>query len=240
MNISYTNELHVKYKARASSSAATILPVVFDLFSPKTVVDVGCGHGIWLSKCNQLGVKSLLGIDGTYIDSNQLLILSDSFMTMDLNHPRRIDRKFDLAISLEVAEHLLPESTDAYLDMLTSLSEQILFSAAIPGQEGDAHINAHWPSFWIGKFQQRGYVALDFIRPRIWHDESVALCYRQNIQYFVSEKLFQSNSKFRELPRANCLHLIDEGSLQVQLGFRESLRRCGRILRDSVWLGRGH
>jgi hypothetical protein len=237
MRISYTNELHAKYKARTISSAEVILPMVFDQFRPKTVVDIGCGHGIWLRKCRQQGATGLLGVDGTYIDSNQMLTPPECFMAMDLNHPGRIDRKFDLAMSLEVAEHLKPEATDAFLELLTSLSDQILFSAGIPGQEGDAHINARWPAFWINEFGKRGYVALDFIRPRIWHDETVALWYRQNILFFVSEKLYNSSAKIRELPRANCLHLIDEGSLQSLLGLRESLRRCGKILCNSLRRG---
>ena len=239
MNISYTNALHAKYKARTIASAGVILPIVFDLLQPKTVVDIGCGHGIWLSKCRQQGATSILGVDGNYIDPDQMLIPPDCFMAMDLNHPNHIDRMFDLAISLEVAEHLRPDSTQAYLGLLTSLSDQILFSAAIPGQEGDAHINARWPAFWIGEFERRGFVALDFIRPKIWHDETVALCYRQNVLFFVSEKRYAASPKFRELPRANCLHLIDEGSLQSLLGLRETLRRCGRILCDSLRPGRG-
>lgn len=235
MNISYTNELHAKYKARTISSADVILPMVFDRFRPKTVVDIGCGHGIWLSKTRQLGATGLLGVDGAYIDSGQMLISSDCFKVMDLNHPSPIDRKFDLAMSLEVAEHLRPDSTEAYLGLLTSLSDQILFSAAIPGQEGDAHINARWPAFWIDEFKKKGFIALDFIRPQIWHNEAVALCYRQNILFFVSEKIYNSSEVYQELPRANCLHLIDEGILQSMLGFRESIRRCGRILCDSLW-----
>jgi hypothetical protein len=237
MNISYTNELHAKYKARTISSAEVILPIVFDQLRPKTVVDIGCGHGIWLNACKQLGATGLLGVDGTYIDPNQMLTPPECFMPMDLNHPGRIDRKFDLAMSLEVAEHLRPGSTDEYLDLLTSLSDQVLFSAAIPGQPGDAHINARWPAFWIGKFEKRGYVALDFIRPQVWHNEDVLLCYRQNILLFVAKKRHENNERLRALPRVNCLHLIDEGSLQSLLGVRNSLRRCFMPLLGRVFRG---
>lgn len=234
MNISYSNELHNKYKARTLSSAEVILPLVFDRFHPQSVVDIGCGHGIWLNQCRQLGATSLLGVDGSYIDPGQLLISPDHFMSMDLNHLGHLDRSFDLAISVEVAEHLQPQSTDAFLDFVSSLSKRILFSAAIPGQAGDAHINARWPSFWIREFEKRGFVALDFIRPRIWHDETVMLCYRQNILFFVAEELYRNDADMQDLQRANCLQLIDEGNLQVLLGLRESLCRCGRLLWNAL------
>ena len=194
---------------------------------------------IWLNACKQLGATGLLGVDGSYIDPGQLLIPRDCFQPMDLNQPGKIDRRFDLAMSVEVAEHLRPESTGAFLELRTSLSDRILFSAAIPGQPGDTHINARWPAFWIGEFEKRGFAALDFIRPKIWHDERVMLCYRQNLLFFVKEGPYKANAGLRELPRANCLQLIDEGSLQSLLGFRESLRRCGRILGNVLRRGRG-
>src|ERR1700675_552820 len=32
---------------------------------PKSVLDVGCGHGAWLKACHELGATQLLGLDGT-------------------------------------------------------------------------------------------------------------------------------------------------------------------------------
>ncbi|NLB65648.1 MAG: class I SAM-dependent methyltransferase [Lentisphaerae bacterium] len=235
MNISYTNELHAKYSNRTLASAEAILPLVLSPMVPESVVDVGCGHGWWLSVCLKLGVKTVLGLDGSYIEPSQMRIPPDSFQAMDLNSPGIISQKFDLAISVEVAEHLHPSSTGGYLDLLASLSDQILFSAAIPGQAGDAHVNARWPAFWINELEKRGFVALDFIRPIIWHNEEVALCYRQNILFFVSKHKYDSDPQLRMLPRTNCLHLIDEGILESLLGFRASLHRCMALLGNMAW-----
>lgn len=226
MNISYSNELHAKYKDRTVASAEVILPLVFALGVPQSVVDIGCGPGFWLECCKKSGSKCLLGIDGNYIDSAQLAIPADCFRPMDLNRPFPLAERFDLAMSLEVVEHLTPTSTPAFLDMLVSSSRRILFSAAIPGQPGDAHINGRWPAFWIKEFAARGFVALDFIRPQIWHNETVALCYRQNILYFVAKSDYEADAELRHLPQANCLHLIDEDTLQLLLSAPESLRRC--------------
>lgn len=238
MAIQYTNALHEKYKDRTIASAEAVLPIVFEVIHPGAVADIGCGHGIWLKTCQELGATDLLGMDGDYIDSNQLLIPQDCFLPMDLNHPGKIDRRFDLAISVEVGEHLQPKSTGRFLDLLTSLSDCILFSAAIPGQPGDAHINARWPTFWIGEFERRGFIPLDFIRPRIWHDEKIMLCYRQNLLFFVKKDLYVLDGNLQALPRANCLHLIDADTLQSLLGFRASLLRCGKLLKQALHIGR--
>ena len=239
MNISYTNELHAKYKERTRASVAAILPLAFARSKPASVVDVGCGHGVWLAACKNMGVSRISGIDGSYIDPAQMDIPPECFRAMDLNRPIPVGSTFDMAISLEVAEHLRPESTNDYLQFLTSLSPRILFAAAIPGQPGDAHVNERWPSFWIEEFKKRGYAALDFIRPQIWHAEEVILCYRQNILFFAKEELCARGAEYDGLPRANCLHLVDEGILQELLGVRESLKRCGRHVANSLTPGRG-
>ena len=64
----------------------------------------------------------------------------------DLAQPLQIDRRFDLALSLEVAEHLPPECGSEFVQTLTDLSSVILFSAAIPFQGGTDHLNEQWPS----------------------------------------------------------------------------------------------
>jgi hypothetical protein len=63
-------------------------------------------------------------------------------------------------------------------------SDQILFSAAIPGQGGSLHVNEQWPSYWIKLFSEHGYRCFDFIRPQIWTDRAIESWYRQNILFF--------------------------------------------------------
>jgi SAM-dependent methyltransferase len=231
MDIQYTNELHRKYVARTVASANRVIPLVLDVTSPSSVVDVGCGHGHWLKRFLERGITDVLGIDGAYVNAEELVIPRDRFQVMDLNQPVHLDRRFDLAVSLEVAEHLKPTSSEPFVSFLTSLSDRVLFSAGIPGQPGDFHINARWPSFWRELFEQRGYVALDYIRPRIWHDEDVMLCYRQNTYVMVKRDALDADSRMRVLPRANCLTLVDEDALRIHLGWKATLRRAiGRVM----------
>jgi hypothetical protein len=96
--------------------------------------------------------------------------------------------RYDLAVCLEVAEHL-PESSAADLvRALTAFAPVVLFSAAVPGQGGVGHINEQWPAYWKGLFEQHGFYRRDPIRPRIWTNERVHWWYRQNIFLFASRQ----------------------------------------------------
>ena len=151
------------------------------------MVDVGCGTGTWCAEFLEQGVRTVLGVDGAYVDKSQLMIPPGSFLARDLAAPLRLDRTFDLAISMEVAEHLPPERGASFVDDLTRLAPIVLFSAAIPGQGGTSHVNEQWPSYWDGLFRKRGFRAIDCLRARFWDDPSIDWWYRQNMFLFVRE-----------------------------------------------------
>ena len=104
------------------------------------------------------------------------------------NYHHNSSDKYDLAISIEVAEHINEEYSNLFIDNLCSAADVVLFSAAIPYQSGDGHVNCQWPSYWQQKFNQRGFVPADFIRREIWNNDKVALHCRQNICLYISEK----------------------------------------------------
>ena len=101
--------------------------------------------------------------------------------TFDLN------KKFDLLISLEVAEHLPKESADIFVKSLTTHSDFILFSAAIPGQGGQYHVNEQWPNYWNEKFVDNGYEAFDILRSHFWNNENVFWWYKQNMVIYAKK-----------------------------------------------------
>jgi 2-polyprenyl-3-methyl-5-hydroxy-6-metoxy-1,4-benzoquinol methylase len=133
--------------ASALQSARVVAPLVYDLLRPRTVVDVGCGRGAWLRAFQECGVEHIQGLDGDYVDREMLLIAPQSFTPYDLSRLKKIDGHFDLAICLEVLEHLSPESGCNVVDALTGAASVVLFSAAIPGQGGTGHVNEQWPSY---------------------------------------------------------------------------------------------
>jgi hypothetical protein len=103
-----------------------------------------------------------------------------------------MNRRFDMAISVEVAEHLSPTRAASFIDDLTRLAPVVVFSAAIPFQDGTHHINEQWPSYWRSLFASHNYHAIDCIRPRFWSDTTVDLWYRQNMVVYLSQEYAQT------------------------------------------------
>jgi SAM-dependent methyltransferase len=166
-------------------SAMIVLPLVFSRITPRSIVDVGCGTGTWLRAAEELGVHDYLGYDGAHV--RQLSIPANRFIAADLSRPIATNRKFDLAICCEVAEHLPEAAAKTLVGSLISLSDVVLFSAAIPWQGGVHHVNEQWPAYWQALFRADRYSAHDFIRPRIWNDDRVEWWYRQNTILYVAD-----------------------------------------------------
>ncbi len=170
-------------------SAEQIISVVVNTLNLTidSAVDVGCGSGTWLNVLKkQEKLKNIKGIDGQWVDRNFLIIPDEDFIEADLSTTLlKFSYKFDLAISLEVAEHLAPERAEAFIDYLTDLSDLVLFSAAIPFQGGTNHLNERWPNYWAELFEKHEFVPLDIIRPEIWNDQKIRIPYRQNTILYV-------------------------------------------------------
>lgn len=169
----------------ALPSARAVLPMVLDLAPIASAVDLGCGNGGWLSVLHELGIEDVLGLDGDWVALDQLRIAPERFRRVRLDGPIAVDRRFDLAISLEVAEHLPPERATAFVATLCDLAPLVLFSAAIPDQGGLNHVNEQWPAYWAALFGQRGYRLVDSIRPAIWENPAVTWWYKQNLLLFA-------------------------------------------------------
>ncbi|MEG4234171.1 glycosyltransferase [Microcoleus sp. Pol11C3] len=188
---SYTRNFYLLIGEGTRTSAREIIPLLLDLLQPilpKSVVDVGCGTGSWLAAFYKLGIADCLGIDGDYVDRTILQIPLNQFQSADLKQPLQINRKFDLAISLEVAEHLPATCAENFVNSLTQLAPVILFSAAIPFQGGVEHVNEQWPQYWVYYFQKNGYAVIDCLRKKIWNNDKVEPWYAQNILIFVKQE----------------------------------------------------
>lgn len=169
------------------TSAKEVVPILMELFQVESVADVGCGLGSWLHVFQKNGVSKILGLDGHWVDKNKLLIDEINFREINLIKPPLIQEEFDLVSCLEVAEHLPQEAASTLVSFLTSLGDTIIFSAAIPGQGGQNHINEQWPDYWADLFAQHDFKFYDIIRPKIWNNENIQWWYRQNI-FVVSRK----------------------------------------------------
>jgi SAM-dependent methyltransferase len=184
----YTTGFYEMQRNGSLLSARKIVPEVLRLAGNcKSVVDVGCGVGTWLKVFEENGITDFLGIDGDYVDARMLEISAAHFHPHDLRTPLNFGRQFDLVVSLEVAEHLPPDRADVFIDTLTSLGPIVLFSAAVPFQNGNNHINEQWPDYWAEQFARRGFVPVDAVRKFVWSDSDVEPWYAQNTLLFVKE-----------------------------------------------------
>lgn len=171
------------------TSASVIVPRILELHpDPKSVIDVGCGTGSWLRQYIESGIGDALGVDGYLPDADQLLVPADRTMGCDLSQPLKLGRRFDIAQCLEVAEHLPPAAAPGFVESLVGLSDLVVFGAAIPGQGGTHHVNEQWQSYWTALFARHGYVAVDAIRPQVWHEPSVEWWYAQNTLVYVNSR----------------------------------------------------
>lgn len=157
-----------------------------------SVLDVGCGVGTWLSVASELGASVCEGIEGPWVRTGSHLVVdSDTITVANLESEWSLARKYDLGICLEVAEHLSTEAGDRLVETLANHCDAVLFSAAIPGQGGNGHINEQWPRYWQERFRRYNREAIDLVRPLFFEDEEIPWWYRQNTVVFVKRKLLE-------------------------------------------------
>lgn len=180
---------HVDEADGAIRAAATIVPLVLEITGPlNSVVDVGGGTGGWLREFGKAGVARLALVDAAVVEPH-LVVPRECFHAADLEQPLPALGRFGMAASLECAEHLSAARAESLVEWLTSASDVVLFSAAIPGQGGKSHINEQFSSYWSTLFGKFHFVRRDVIRQRILSDASIPWWYRQNIFLYVKQGL---------------------------------------------------
>ena len=203
MSNQYSDQFYKNQQHGSRQSADQIVPLAIELAKPKSVVDVGCGVGTWLAAFAGHGITDVYGIDGDYVERNRLQISENRFRAHDLSAPIRLDRRFDLVLCLEVAEHLAEEHAATLIDSLVNLGPVVLFSAAIPYQGGTHHVNEQWPEYLARHFAAKGYVPVDCIRMKVWQNDSVEWWYAQNILLYVERAFLQANDALRREATSN-------------------------------------
>jgi SAM-dependent methyltransferase len=219
-------------KRTALDAATAIVPAVLDLVPARSVIDVGCGKGLWLSVFAERGVARVVGIDGDYLDRSRLAIDPASFIAWDLNQPlgRLQLGRFDLALSLEVGEHLLPSRADSLVDDLCGLADVVLYGAAIPKQAGEHHVNEQWQSFWVAKFAGRGFLAYDVLRPKIWGAANVPYWYKQNTIFYVKSgsPAHENFARHFPAPSSSMFDVIHPDLYWQRIHAKRGLRRLAK------------
>jgi SAM-dependent methyltransferase len=236
----YDTQFYDDQAAGSSASSAEFVPYILELSRAKSVVDVGCGVGTWLRTYAQSGVPDILGFDGTWVDKSRLYIPQDKFRAVDLLQLPQPERRFDLAQSLEVAEHLPHSHAAKFVEFLTQMSDIVVFSAASPHQGGTDHINERWPSYWRDHFERFDYAMYDVFRPRFWSSEKVMWWYAQNTFLFVKRERRSALALKSDHPEGFIYperivhpHRIDPAR-NTKPGIRELLRAAPSALSSTV------
>lgn len=176
MNIDYNHKLNPHRK----DDGEIVIPILFTDGVPKSLLDVGCGTGTWTKAAGDNGVLDILGIDGNVLDAETYLSAPE-FRVVDFCTSWDLGRRFEMALCLEVAEHLEAKYASLLVECLVRHADKIVFSAACPGQGGQHHVNCQWPEYWQAHFNTFGYACFDSIRPKVWTDRRIAPWYRQNM-----------------------------------------------------------
>jgi len=221
MSKSYDQKFFEWVNFTAARSAHDVVPVVIEHLRPASVLDVGCGQGAWLAAWRGHGVAELVGVDGDYVVREALMVRAEQFLARDLSLSFSLGRRFDLVQSLEVAEHLRPDGSAAFVEMLCAHGDIVLFSAAQPGQGGEGHVNERDLSAWGHEFARHGYAAFDFVRPRIATNRAVAPWYRYNTVVFANP-----NGAGRLSPAARGCRVDDLAQLDRAGDWSWKLRRA--------------
>jgi len=230
----YDSQFYEFLSETARRSARRLIPVLLERLTPTSVVDVGCGTGAWLSCFKEFGVDDVSGLDGGYFAHDKLEFPVERYREVDLSRPFETTRTYDLAISLEVAEHLPEASADGFVESLTRLAPVVLFSAAIPGQGGAHHVNEQWPEYWAERFARHGFVPVDCLRPRVWRDAEVAWWYAQNTLLFCRSDWLAGNlslSQEAERRRGEPLSLVHPRKYLATLWEVELVRQAAAVAR---------
>lgn len=238
----YGDNWYEDHVAASLDSGRLVLGHLWQYLQPASVLDVGCGRGSWLAACRELGAETLIGLDGPWNSQAAMIEPAIQFRAVDLNQPFALDAPVELAMSVEVAEHLEPSSSERLIECLTSASEVVVFGAAYVEQGGTHHINERRHSFWAKLFAARGFAVFDLFRPNFWDDARLPFWYRQNTFLYVKrnsrafERLTAAGlHELRNIAFTDCVHPeLFDAKAGVTISFRQVVRQFVPSLARSI------
>lgn len=153
----YNPALFAFYHLIARDNAPGVVGAVAETFpAAHSYLDVGAGSGAFSAEARRRG-KYVVACEHSPFGRLFARAQSVDARPFDLMQDPPADAGVaDLALCLEVAEHLPPPMGDDLVRFLASRASTIVFSAAHPGQGGTGHLNEQPKSYWIDRFEQAG------------------------------------------------------------------------------------
>lgn len=182
----YDNAFYLHQSPGSYKTAQAFFKYLFNFYKPNSLIDFGAGLGTWLQAAQELGVEHLQAIEGEWVKPKvQNSNLNYTFHDMQKSY--KTEQKFDLAMSLEVAEHLSLERADSFIGDICQTANLVMFGAAMKHQGGQGHINEQNQSYWIKLFRIRNYECLDIFRTPFWFRNELEPWYIQNTFLFIKK-----------------------------------------------------
>ena len=216
----YGDDFYAFLSSFAVRSAQNIVPLVMAAGPASSIADFGCGQGAWLSVWRAAGLD-VQGIDGPYVELTKLLVPEANFTPADLAAPISLHRHFDIVQSLETAEHLPAARAAGFVADLTAHADRVLFSAAVPGQGGEHHINEQPLEYWRALFRAHDFLPVDLVRPQVQGNEAVQVWYRCNTILYVKRQALS-----RLTPAARGYVVADDARLAEYWPWQARLRQA--------------
>ena len=136
--------------------------IIVEHLKPRSVIDWGCGCGFLLEKLLEHGITDIHGIEGSEAAISS--IPKDLIPFIDIADVLLCDAGgYDLAISIEVAEHIKEKNAAKFVNNICNSSNKyIWWTAAVPGQKGTGHVNLQPQSYWEDIFKEVGLFEPDY------------------------------------------------------------------------------
>lgn len=174
--------------ARLEKSFQVIAKSIVTVFSPKSVVDVGCGPGVLLLALKRQGVVCR-GLEYSSTALNMCHQKGLDVTRFDIEHdilPK--DFKADVVVSTETAEHLPEYCADRFVGTLCAIADNVVMTAAGPLFLGNSsHVNEQPKEYWIDKFANKGFKHNEGISAQFrteWKEADVCPWFVQNLMVF--------------------------------------------------------
>ncbi len=225
----------------SSASATAILKHLFKYYPASSMLDIGCGRGAWLKEAANLGVGVVHGIDGPWVKPTDLLLDKIMFDSVNMEMEIPLRQKYDLSISVEVAEHLSEHRASYFIGTLCGAADVVLFGAAVTGQGGENHINEQRQSYWLELFASKGFRCFDIIRSKVWNDPNVSPWYRQNTLVYVNTARADLLSIFEKIESDFLVDIIHPEMFENRVrSFRDqmvnpSARMCAGLIKSYIY-----
>ncbi|MBW1872771.1 MAG: hypothetical protein JRJ19_11945 [Deltaproteobacteria bacterium] len=172
------------------SSAKTVIDVLFENFKPGRVIDLGCGCGVHSYFLRKKGVE-VVCLDGVQPPEEHSFVSDIHIRDLTVRFDN-IWGDFDLALCLDVGEHIPKDLSGIFLENITSFCDTLLLACAPPGQGGHHHVNEQPKRYWIKRLAEHrfgynrkrtGILLETFKKNRtefMWMNEHISVYERQN------------------------------------------------------------